>query len=58
MTADHQKPTPTAFDPKDAKPGANPNIPSDLNDPRNPKSPHPAEPTEQQNRVIKQPRKE
>lgn len=58
MTADHQKPTPTAFDPKDAKLGANPNVPSDLNDPRNPKSPHPAEPTEQQNRVIKQPRKE
>lgn len=38
MTADHQKPTPTAFDPKDAKPGANPNVPSDLNDPRNPKA--------------------
>lgn len=53
-----EKPEQPSFDPNDAQPGAKSNNPYEPDDPRNPKSSHPVEPTEQHNRIIKQPRKE
>ncbi|WP_284335216.1 hypothetical protein [Comamonas sp. NoAH] len=49
------KPEQKTIDPKDAKQGANPVLPSDQYDVRNQNSKHPDEPTAQQNRVIRQP---
>ncbi|WP_313297498.1 hypothetical protein [Diaphorobacter sp.] len=43
-------------DPLDPKQQSNVNKPKDLDDVRNPNSPHPAEPTAQRNQIIRQPR--